>query len=123
LFNDIKRYFLFSAGCLSLFLGIIGIFLPLLPTTPFVLLAVTCLAKSSPKLHRWIITHPYFGPIIVNWNEHRCLTKQVKIKATFFIVISFSLSILFVNKAMASVFLLAMMLCLLVFIWSRKVCK
>jgi len=123
LINNVKRYFLFSVGCLSLLLGFIGLFLPLLPTTPFILLAVTCLAKSSPKLHHWLINHPQFGPMIVNWNEHRCITQKVKIKATFFIIISFSLSIYVVSKMVLAMFLMTMMLCLLIFIWSRKECK
>ena len=55
------RYVLLAAGCLSLALGTIGIFLPLLPTTPFVLLAAVCFAKASPRFHNWLLQHRTFS--------------------------------------------------------------
>ena len=59
------RYALLMAGFLSLALGTIGIFLPLLPTTPFVLLAAVCFAKASPRFHNWLLQHRTFGPIVI----------------------------------------------------------
>lgn len=68
-------------GFLSLFLGGIGIILPLLPTTPFVLLAAWCFAKSSPRLHNWLLENRIFGPLIRRWDENRCIPLKAKLMA------------------------------------------
>lgn len=65
-------------GGLALALGIIGIFLPGLPTTPFVLLAAACFAKASPRVHLWMLQHKLIGPMLRNWEEHRSLTRRTK---------------------------------------------
>jgi len=76
-----KKWLLVLAGISSLGLGLIGIVVPLLPTTPFLLLAAFCFARSSDRLHRWLINHRLFGSYIRNYQEHRAITKQVKISA------------------------------------------
>lgn len=65
------------------FLGaaIIGIFLPILPTTPFVLLAAACFARSSEKWHRWLLNNRTFGPMIHDWEENRCIPCRIKLIA------------------------------------------
>jgi len=82
-------------GLLSLALGIIGIFLPLLPTTPFVLLAAFLFARSSKKMHHWLLSNKHFGPTLTQWEENRSISKQVKIRAIVIIVLTFSVSITF----------------------------
>lgn len=57
-----KRWCLMALGWLAFATGIVGIVLPLLPTTPFMLLAAALFARSSPRFHRWLLTHPWFGP-------------------------------------------------------------
>ncbi len=116
--NSIKRVVIYILGVIFFVTGVIGIFLPLLPTTPFILLAVGCFAKSSPTLHQKIMDHRYFGPMINDWQQHRCIPKKVKIKATFLIILSFSVSIIIVKIFYLQCFLLLMMVGLLSFIWS-----
>ena len=57
-------------------LGAIGVVLPLLPTTPLVILAAFCFSKSSPRLHGWLLQSRVFGPGLRQWNEHRCITRR-----------------------------------------------
>ncbi len=73
-----KTIFLKIVGLISLGLGFAGLFLPLLPTTPFILLSGWCFARSSPKWHRWIHEHHEFGPLIENWNRNRSISKRHK---------------------------------------------
>lgn len=65
-------------GVLFLVLGAIGVVLPLLPTTPFVLLAAWCFAKSSPRLHAWLHGSALFGPVLRNWEENRCMPRNAR---------------------------------------------
>lgn len=68
-------------GLLFLGIGGLGVVLPLLPTTPFVLLAAGCFARSSPRLHRWLLDSQLFGPILRDWEQHRCVPRRAKVVA------------------------------------------
>lgn len=83
----------FVAGVASLILGIAGAILPLLPGTPFLLLAGFAFARSSPRLHRWLVTHRAFGPAIENWRRYRGIGRRSKVAAMLAIVITFLLSL------------------------------
>jgi uncharacterized membrane protein YbaN (DUF454 family) len=72
------RWLLWLAGTVSLVLGLIGVVLPGLPTTPFVLLAAACYAKASPRLHGWLLNHRILGPMVRDWEQHRSLTRRSK---------------------------------------------
>ena len=65
-------------GILSVSLGTVGIVVPLLPTTPLLLLAAACFARSSDRLYGWLIGHRLFGSYILNYREHRAVTSQTK---------------------------------------------
>lgn len=91
--SSLQRLLFSFIGMTSLCLGILGIFLPLLPTTPFILLSSACFLRSSPRFHRWLYQHETFGPIIQNWQQHRAVSKAVKKRAIVFILLSFTFSI------------------------------
>lgn len=74
-----KRFLLIGTGVVSLVLGLIGIVLPLLPTTPFLLLSAVCFANSSPRLHAWLLSHPQFGPPIHAWQRYHAISRPAKV--------------------------------------------
>jgi uncharacterized membrane protein YbaN (DUF454 family) len=73
-----RRIGLIVVGFVSLALGGLGIFVPLLPTTPLVLVAAFAFANSSEKLHQWLLDHNVFGPLIDNWRRHRTISRTAK---------------------------------------------
>ncbi len=66
-------------GLLALALGALGVALPLLPTTPFVLVAAFAFAQSSETLHQWLLDHDIFGPLIENWRRHGAISRRAKV--------------------------------------------
>lgn len=68
-------------GWLMVATGIVGAFLPVLPTTPFLLLALWCFSRSSPKLEAWLLAHPRFGPSLRAWRQHGAIARRAKIAA------------------------------------------
>lgn len=90
----VKTLFLFI-GIVSLLLGFIGIFLPLLPTTPFILLAAYCFAKSSERFHRYIMQHKLFGRMVTDFYEKKVISSKNKIIALTLMWLTLSLSVIF----------------------------
>lgn len=72
------RWFWLICGALCLLLGVIGIVLPLLPTTPFVLLAAYCFSLGSARYEQWLLTHPRFGPMVRDWRSQRAVPLRAK---------------------------------------------
>lgn len=89
------RIILLAVGLLALALGAIGLFLPLLPTVPFLLLSALCFARASERLHGWLLSHPVFGPPIQTWNERGAISHHAKWLASISIVASFALAVAF----------------------------
>lgn len=77
-----QRVLWLLGGALSLFTGFVGIFLPLLPTTPFVLLAAFCFSRGSARWEAWLLQHPRFGPMVRNWRAYRVIPLRAKQLAT-----------------------------------------
>lgn len=67
-----------AAGALALALGLVGIVLPLLPTTPFVLLAAFCFTRGSTRWEAWLLAHPRFGPVVHNWRARHAVPRRAK---------------------------------------------
>lgn len=80
------RLFWLLAGLLFTGLAFIGIVLPLVPTTPFLLLAAFCFARSSQKLSAWLYRHRLFGPLLTNWEEHGAIGRRTKILSVVMLV-------------------------------------
>ena len=103
------RYLLLAIGWLSVALGVIGIFLPVLPTTPFLLLAAACFARAYRPFHEWMLGHRWLGPMLKEWYQHGSLPYRTKIVAIATMLVSFGLSILLVVTQPWLQALLAMM--------------
>jgi len=80
--SRLQRVLLTAAGLLALFLGVLGIVLPGLPTTPFILLSAACLARSSPRLHQKLVTNRHLGPLVRDWEANRSLPLKIKCLST-----------------------------------------
>ncbi len=100
------RIVYYLLGFIFLSLGIMGILLPILPTTPFVLLAAYCFARSSKRMHGWLLDNRLLGPAIRQWQQHRSMTPSAKKRALLLIIISFSITIIFFIEAVYLRFLL-----------------
>ncbi|NLO97901.1 MAG: DUF454 domain-containing protein [Peptococcaceae bacterium] len=96
--SPIIKYLLIAAGSLALFLGALGIFIPVLPTTPFLLLASFCYLRSSQRLYNWLINHHLLGPYIYNYTKHKAIKKSIRTKILVFLWGTMVISIIVVDK-------------------------
>lgn len=115
------RWVLIVMGWLSVVLAALGAVLPLLPTTPFLLLAAWCFSQSSPRFHHWLLHRSWFGSYLRHWQAHRALPPNTKWKAMLFIVFSLSISLFFINILWLRVMLFILMLVLLAIMWRLPV--
>ena len=100
-------------------MGMIGVVVPLLPTTVFMLLAAYSFARSSPRLHDWLMNHRQFGPLIHNWREHRAIRRSAKVVSTISIVAIVALSVVLGVKTWILVTQIVVLTGVLFFIWTR----
>ncbi len=91
------KYILIILGSLSLALGVIGIFLPLLPTTPLLLLSAALYVRSSEKLYNWLISQKYLGTYIRNFREHRAIPLRAKIFSITMIWLTLTYCAIFIS--------------------------
>lgn len=90
------RGFFFIVGTISLVLGAIGIVLPILPTTPFLLLSLACYLRSSTRMTHWMLNNKYFGKYIRNYREGKGIPLKTKILALAVLWTSIFFSIIFI---------------------------
>lgn len=115
-----KKTLFLILGILSLVLGFVGIFLPILPTTPFAILAAYFFSKSSKKLHDWLLNQRTFGPLVKDWEKYGVIRMRAKILATVMMVLLFSYTLIFVNVGPIIKGVVATIgVSVLAFIWTR----
>lgn len=105
-----RRLLLTAAGLVSVGLGLLGAFLPLVPTTPFVLLAAYCFARSSPRLHHWLRRHEVLGPPLRDWEEHRAVSRSTKAVAITVLWVTIPLSMLLIPSTATRIVLAGVLL-------------
>jgi uncharacterized membrane protein YbaN (DUF454 family) len=96
--NKLIRWVLITAGTIFLGLGILGIFLPILPTTPFLLLVAACYARSSKKFYNWLINNKWFGSYIKNYQEGKGVPLKVKVYTISLLWITILFSAFFIVR-------------------------
>lgn len=107
-------------GLVFVGLAIIGIFLPVLPTTPLLLLAVACFARSSQKLHDLVLSHKTFGPLIRQWHETRSMPRRAKLYALIMIFAGGAISVLSLETVTMKLVLAAVLMIPVVIILKIK---
>jgi uncharacterized membrane protein YbaN (DUF454 family) len=110
-------YLAFAYICLGL--GAIGAFLPLLPTTPFVLLAAWAAPKGSPELHRWLYAHPKFGSVLIAWEQKRAVPTRAKWVACSLMSVSWVIMYLQTSTPVVPAITGVMFICVSAFLISR----
>ena len=107
-----KRTILISLGWLCVGLGFIGVFVPGVPTTIFLIIALWAFTKSSEKLRHWLLNHKRFGPILNNWQEHKVVPRRAKI----LMVVLMSLAVILFYYSLQSLILTIGLIIILVFV-------
>ncbi|MCJ2370331.1 YbaN family protein [Pseudomonas sp. RGM 3321] len=114
------RYLLIAVGWLSVVLGVVGIFLPVLPTTPFLLLAAACFARSSPRFYDWLVNHPQLGPWIRDYLEGNGIPLKGKVYAIGLMWLSIGLSCYLIAQPWARAFMLTSAVLVTIYIVRQK---
>ena len=105
--SPVVRGFFLVVGILALAIGVIGIFLPLLPTAPLIILAAACFARAYRPFHEWLLAHRWFGPMLREWYHHRSVRYRTKLLAIAMMLVSFTGTIVFIVRPVWAKILLA----------------
>jgi uncharacterized protein len=119
--SRLMRTLYLAVGFAAVILAVVGIVLPVLPTTPFLLLAAACFARSSKRFHDKLLANRIAGPIIHEWVEHRSIRPQVKCWVYLLMALSFGSSILLMTSALYQIMLAVLGIVLTLFIWRIPV--
>jgi len=110
-----------GVGLAALLLGLVGIVMPILPTTPFILLAAACFARSSRRFHSGLLGHRIAGPLIREWHEHRAMPRRAKRVALLLLLLSFGSSIAWMESTWHRLLLGTLGMALLILLWRIPV--
>ena len=102
----VKKIILILLGFLFLGLGMIGIILPIVPTTPFLIVASLCFVRGSSKMNTWLLSHPIFGNYLRNYLEEKAIKKEHRIKTLFFLWSTLLISAFFIDLTVMKVILI-----------------
>ncbi len=103
--KTLKKYLLLTAGSIALVIGIIGVFLPVLPTTPLLLISAYCYLRSSERMYNWLIHHRILGAYIYNYLKYKAVPRNTKIGALVFLWLTLTISFLLVDILHVRIFL------------------
>ncbi|MCP3850675.1 MAG: DUF454 domain-containing protein [Gammaproteobacteria bacterium] len=116
--KHINRTVFLLLGSLFFIVGIIGVIVPILPTTPFMILSAACFAESSPRFHNMLLNNRWFGNDLRRWERNKTMKRETKKRATWVIFISFTLSISILwGNMLWQVLLLTIAITLLFLLW------
>lgn len=118
--KESRRILYLTIAFISLGLGFLGAFLPILPTTPFAILSAYLFSKSSPRLHAWILGSPLLGPLIQQWELYGVIRIRAKIFSTVMIIPLFIYTLVYVDVHFSVKILVTIIgISVLTFIWTR----
>lgn len=121
--TTIVRYSYAAFGAVMLTLGVIGVVLPLMPGTVFLILAAWAFARSVPAVHRWLHDHPWLGPPLRRWAQERCIDRRIKWLATGLIALSGATgSVALAGRPALILTLLAVLAATVVYLHTRASC-
>lgn len=113
------RWLLLAFAVVCLVLGVVGIFVPGLPTTVFILMAAWAAARSSPRLHEWLWYHPLFGSMLRNWAHGGCVNRHAKWSATVLMALCAGILLMASTRWWIAAVTTSCMACVLVWLWLR----
>ena len=114
-----KKYIYITLGLVFVGLGFLGVFLPGIPTTPFVILSAWLFSRSSKYLENWLINHNVFGQLILDWRKHQGIKRKSKLLAIFIIIPTFTFSTLSFSNIYLKILFILFCIVLCTYIISR----
>lgn len=118
--KTVVRALYLIAGLLCVLIGLIGVVLPLLPTTPFLLVAAFCFSRSSERLHQYLLNHPVFGGLIRDWEDYGVIPFKAKVIATTMMLVMVSYPLFFKSFHIGlKMMVVATILLAVSYIWTR----
>jgi uncharacterized protein len=122
--NEFLRWILISCGWIAVAGGVVGIFLPLVPTVPFLLLAVACFVRSSERFHRWLVEHKHLGPLLRDYLRGAGIPTRAKTIAIGMVWLSFSATtILFARDFWLKTLLIAVAVVITLYLLSLPIAR